>query len=564
MNFKIKKLLPVITLFLGATCLYAQEEDDEIKKEDVVVEFSFSPTLSDVFKLKNTPIATQEFPKKEVYYKINSKQVASDFVPVAKKATYIKVDKDKVAQYPNYVYGAAGIYGNGEFELKLQPKVFSKEYRFGAEISSYNAQNGIEEERVDNGQWHINTALFLAKQNKQSNWIAKVAYDRNQIHWYGLNSDITSDVYNNQDVAQTYNQINVSGELSFKRALLQNLKTGIQFFSDKYNNSEIKLNASTVVDKSNIGDLVALGIDLEYLNGSFDQSYESLDDVINYSFINMGLTPKYHYKGKSFKMDLALGLFVNLDQETSTSNFAILPNVDVSWSLVDNIMTLKGGTRAQLLQNSYASLAKENPWIAPAQIIKTTQMPLSVFLGLEGKLTKTVSYNTEASYTQLKDMPLYVHNNSITTSALAYQMGNSFSATYDDATIFSVKANLETRFLEKLTGGLTATFNSYTVDEAEEAWNLPAFVLETYTNYTHNKVNAHFGVNFMGARKDLLDLEQVDVDSFADVNLKIAYAITNKFYAHANLYNLLNNQYQTYLNYQVQGFQALGGLSYKF
>lgn len=563
MNFKIKNLVPIISLFFGATYTYAQEGDTEIKKEDVVVEFSFSPTLSNVFKLKSTPNVAQEFPKKTVTYKINTKQVASDFVPVTKKAMYVQVDENKVTQYPNYVYGAAGIYGNGEFELMLRPKKNKKGHRFGVDLSSYNAQNGIEDERVANGQWQMNAAAFLAKQNKKSNWVANVAYDRNQIHWYGLDATIPSAIYEGQDVVQIYNKVDVSGKASFKKGMVKNVAAGIQIFSDDYNNAETQLNASTLIDKSKLGDLIDLGVDFEYLSGSFDQSYLT-DDNINYSFINAGITPKYTYKSKTFKIDAGLGLYLNIDQEASETNFVLLPNLQIDWSLLENIMTLKTGLRSQLLQNSYASLAKENPWISPTQTIETTQIPVDAFLGLEGKLTKTLSYNTEISYKQVKDKVLFLHNNSVDSSTLAYQMGNSFSAVYDDVSVFSFKGSLETRFLEKLTGGLTATFNSYTLDTAEEAWNLPTFTLETYTNYTHKKVNAHFGVNFMGTRKDVIEDVQVDVDSFVDVNLKVAYAITDQFYVHVNLYNVLNNQYQTYSNYQVQGFQALGGLSYKF
>ncbi|MDO6736534.1 hypothetical protein [Wenyingzhuangia sp. 2_MG-2023] len=560
----MKKQLLIASLFLGTISMSAQEEEStEIKKEDVVVEFSFSPTLSNVFKLKSTPNPTQEFPKKKVTYKINSKEVPSDFVPVAKKAVYVSVDDDKAPNYANYVYGAAGLYGNGEFELMLRPETSRKGYRFGVDLSSYNAQKGIEDERVNNGQWNANAGVFLAKEDRNYDWIGKLNYNRNQIHWYGLDENILASIYENQEVMQLYNTVDFSGALSFNKAAVKSVTPSIQFFSDDYNSSEIKLGIGTVLDKSLFKDFIELQVDLEYLNGSFDQNYAG-DAAVNYSFINVGLTPKYEYQAKSFQLRAALGLFANIDQEASKSNFIFLPNIQTDILLLENIMTMHAGIRSELNQNSYASLVKQNPWISPTQTIKTSQTPVDVFLGLEGKLTKTVSYNTEISYQQTKDKVLFVHNNDVSGSVLAYQMGNSFRAIYDDVNVFSFKGTIESKFYEAFTGGVTGVFNSYSLDQEDEAWNLPNFTVETYANYTKGKFFGQLGLNFVGGRKDFVELEKVDVDGFVDINLKTAYKINDKLNVHVNVYNLLSNNYESYINYQVQGFQALGGLSYKF
>lgn len=565
MDFKLVKRWFLCCLAIGITQSYAQDKDEEqkIKKEDVVVEFSFNPTLSDVFKLKTTPILTEDFPKEEIKYKITSKEVPSDFVPVAKKATYVKVEDEKPRQYSNYVYGAAGMYGNGEFELQLKPAVKRSGYQYGLGITSYNAQGGIDDERVDNGQWKAEADAFLAKYNRNSNWKVDLKYQRNQIHWYGLEEGIAESIYQDLEVQQVYNQFDVFGKLSFEGGYINHITTGVKVFSDNYNSSETQIDAGTVLDSSLFADFIALGVDFQYLNGSFNQTYLT-DDSINYSFINVGITPKYSYLGEVFKLDVSLGLFANLDQEASKSNFVFLPNVLASFSLLENIMTLNTGIRSELIQNSYATLSEKNPWVSPTLQIQTTTKPVDVFVGLDGKLTKTLSYNTEVSYQQVKDMALFVNNANIGATATSYQMGNSFGVIYDDVSVVSFKGNIESSFFEKLTGGITATFNSYETDELEEAYNLPSFTLEAYTNYTYKKLNAQLGVNYIDSRKDVARANIVTVDGFVDVNARFNYAITDQFQVHANLYNLTNNQYQTYLNYQVQGIQALGGLSYKF
>lgn len=563
MNFKkSKKWMTCFAVLLGLN-LSAQQEQPEIKKEDVVVEFSFNPTLSNVFKLKSIPNPTEEFPKKTVQYQINSKEVASDFVPVAKKAVYVPIEKDQAKQYSSYVYGAYGLYGNGEFELMFRPEASRSGYQYGIDLSSYNAQNGIDDERVANGQWNAGAELFLSKQNRYSDWIARVNYQRNQTHWYGLDANVPETNYQQADVQQLYNKVDVSVEMSYQKAIVESIRPSIQLFSDAFDSSEANIQIATSFNKSLLADLIALDVDFQYLNGSFEQGYSS-PQVVNYSFINAGITPKYNYQSDYFQLSAALGLFVNLDQEASKSNFVFLPKVQIDFPLVDEIMVLHGGIRSQLNQHTYASLSKENPWISSTQNIQTTRVPVDVFVGLDGKLTKTTTYAAEVSYQQAKDYRLFVNNTVVLSNPKAYEMGNSFTALYDDLSVFSFKGSVETNFVEKVTGGLSAAFNSYQTDQQDEAWNLPSFELETYVNYTYQKFFSQLGINYIGARKDFVNAATTTVDGFLDLNLKSNYAISNRFHVHLNLYNLFNNQYQSYQNYQVQGLQAVGGLSYKF
>lgn len=49
-----------------------------------------------------------------------------------------------------------------------------------------------------------------------------------------------------------------------------------------------------------------------------------------------------------------------------------------------------------------------------------------------------------------------------------------------------------------------------------------------------------------------------------DLSLRADYRITPKFSIFALANNLTNRHYQLYLNYPVQGINAIGGLGYAF
>ncbi|NIJ44101.1 hypothetical protein FHR24_000540 [Wenyingzhuangia heitensis] len=558
----MKKQWILIALFLGAVHIYAQTKEDNIKKEDVVVEFSFNPTLTDVFKLKTVPNGQEEFAKQKIEYTINPKQVPSDFVPITKQAAYVNIDDPKPKNYRSYLYGALGLYGNGEIEVMLRPNAVNG-YTYGIDFSSYNSQNGIDNERVDNGQWKSNIDLFLAKNNKKYNWKTEANFERNRIHWYGLDAGIPEVDYQNQDVEQVYNSLTFSGIIDYKNAKVKSLSPSINFFSDGFESSEIDLNVAAVLNKSMFKDYIEATVNFEYLNGSFGQTY--LDNTnINYSFFNLGVTPSYNYQADNFQLNVALGLFVNSNTEASTSKFWILPSIQADVNLIKDIMILHGGIRSNLDQNSYESLASKNPFIAPSAVIKTTATPVDVFVGLDGKLTKTISYSTEASYKQVKNKALFVHYNSEDTVTQPFQLGNSFAVIYDDVSVFSLKGAIEMMFSKQLTGGVLATVNSYSPDVQAEAWNLPNMTIETYANYTHNKWFGQVGVNIIDGRDDLVEGQPTKLDGFLDLNVKGGYKINKRLNAHVNIYNLLDNNYQSYTNYQVQGFQLVAGLSFKF
>ena len=52
--------------------------------------------------------------------------------------------------------------------------------------------------------------------------------------------------------------------------------------------------------------------------------------------------------------------------------------------------------------------------------------------------------------------------------------------------------------------------------------------------------------------------------SFVDINLNGGYHFNNKFSTFLKLNNILNTHYQRFANFDTQGFQVLGGMSYKF
>ena len=196
---------------------------------------------------------------------------------------------------------------------------------------------------------------------------------------------------------------------------------------------------------------------------------------------------------------------------------------------------------------------------------------------MNGKLSSNISYDVKASYSNEDDKALFIRNNSKsngvnTTGLLGYEYGNSFSVVYDDIKTLSFFGELTVDVTRNLVIGANGEFNSYTVKNQAEAWNLPTVNAQLFGNYKTIKWYAGVNLFVVSERKDvtyggtypsILNGIQT-LTSYVDLNINGGYHFNDKFTAFIKMNNVLNSDYQQFSNFTVQGFQVLGGVSYKF
>ena len=107
-----------------------------------------------------------------------------------------------------------------------------------------------------------------------------------------------------------------------------------------------------------------------------------------------------------------------------------------------------------------------------------------------------------------------------------------------------------------------------------EAWNLPEFQFNGRADFMiTEKWFAGVNLFYVGERKDYqLNTDivyftapgPITLDSYSDLNANVRYKHNDRFTAFLKANNILNNGYQKWLNYPVQGFQVMVGGNYKF
>ena len=101
----------------------------------------------------------------------------------------------------------------------------------------------------------------------------------------------------------------------------------------------------------------------------------------------------------------------------------------------------------------------------------------------------------------------------------------------------------------------------------------PSWINRNYFGkYRNDQWYATANIFFVGERMDLLYTgtfpsavsETQTLDAYTDINLNGGYHFNDFVSVFIQLNNILNNDYQRFTNFNVQGFQVLGGVTYKF
>src|SRR5210317_1115289 len=183
---KIKKII-VLVITLNACVFYAQQRDKDTIDTDVVnVLKPYTPTISDAFKVRETPTLDDSVntTKKEIKYNIFSIPVASTFTPAKGKAA--SVDKEKeVKLYDNYASVGVGTYTSILGEVYLNNAI-SRTESVGGYLSYHSSDGGIEDLLLDDSFTKAKLNVNYSSNLRDLSWNIDGGFQYQKYNWYGL------------------------------------------------------------------------------------------------------------------------------------------------------------------------------------------------------------------------------------------------------------------------------------------------------------------------------------------------------------------------------------------
>ena len=577
MKIKFQYKITMLTLFLGTQISFSQKKDENIGTEVVNVVKPYTPSISDAFKVKETPNLDDEdnSKKEEIKYNIFSFPVASTFTP--SKGVASAVDKTEQERlYKNYFTLGFGTYKSAITELFVTENIGENQY-VGGMLRHQSSQGGIKNVPLDDK--FSNTGLDLVYGNKQQNyaWKTDLGYQRQGLNWYGLPEDFGStlastdlqNLINGINPKHIYQNLSLGGKISFNEGVFKEMGLKFNHFSDSYGSTENRFYAKPTFDFDIMESKIRTNILVDYVGGNFKNSVFST----KYGFVNLGLNPNYVLAKDDLSVNLGVNLFFSADNENTKNKFFIYPKIRASYKVVGDYMIAYAGAEGELKQNSYRDFTQENPFLSPTLNIAPTDTQYDIYVGLKGKLANNIAYNVRGSYLNEKNKALFKSNNySETASIENYGFGNSFQVVYDNLKTIAFFGELKANFSKNVEFGINGTFSTFNSDLEQEAWNLPQLKIGSSVDVIiTRKWFAGANVFFVGERKDQqqnLILSSIKptttLGSYFDANLNVGYKYSNRLTAFLKANNIANQAYQKWLNFPVQQFQLVLGANYKF
>lgn len=578
-----------ISLFAASLSIgvLAQETKpkQELGTEVVNVVRGYEATISDAFKINEVPTADIENTdsKKEVIYSINSFPVASTFIPEKGEAAAVeKVSRLKA--FNNYVLGGFGNYTNILGEVFLSQKIDKNSYIAGF-AKHFSSQGGINDLLLDDAFSKTEANIFYGGQLKNFGWTAELGGSYQLSNWYGLPMDdykFDRGNISGIDEKQHYKDIYVNTNLEFRNSPFTNLNIHFDHFWDDYSSVENRFSIKPKV-KTRIGYEAdaQLGVVVDYVSTEykdFESNYKS-----EYKNLNIGAEPSVVFNNEDYSLQVGLGVYYNDGKALGKSDnkFYVYPQVKASYNLVKNILVSYAGIEGGLKQNSFKEFANENPFISPDLAITPTSEKYNVYVGLRGKLDNNISFNVKGGYKNESDKATFVHSIfNLDNSLIPYGFGNSFNLEYQNVKTLNLFGEVKYEFDTNASIGVYGEWNNYDTN-GTKAWNLPKFKFGADINLDFtDQWFASMNLFYVGERYDrftaidnsgtiiLGDDHEYSkikkVDGFVDMNLKVGYRPTKNWTVFIKGNNILNDKYDRYDNFRVQGMQIMAGAMFKF
>ncbi|MCB9195552.1 MAG: TonB-dependent receptor [Flavobacteriales bacterium] len=578
----MRNLITSVFLLLGFSVATAQISNDK----EVIAEGKQNRVITKSEKAEQLPATKDtaiEIPPVKYY-------VEPAYYPVEFEAEPIEAAKLKVSEpleklYPGYVKFGVGNYTMPYLDA-YYGSMRSKTNSWGINIKHQSSLGDIND--VGTSQFSENYMDFFYKHFLPKHTLkTNLLYHRDVIHYYGYRMDDTL-------IPLTYRETDDSTRMAYNLIGFQSQLTSNSKDSSKihhqvglryhYLNNVVKLQEHNVVVNTSLNKyLKSENIEI---NGDFEIDFNALSQpalaqidtvgvvipsqgtqnntaiirfvpyVVNNKIIN-----KLHFKG---------GFGVNVDIASNKNYFYFYPEVELSYSLFNDVFIPYAGLTGGVKRNSWNNLRTDNPFLLSNTQALNTNEKINAYGGIRGAISSEWSFNVLARYQSFTNYVLYYNDN-------VYSYNNGFGIIYDTIGQTTFSGQLAYEKGEKFKFFGKAEYYLYNTKNQEFAWLMPDFKVTLSGNYDlADKIIARLNVYVIGNRKaftndSIVDVTPndagqyvIDLKPYVDANLGLEYRYNKRISAFIDFNNLTAAKYQRLYNYPVHRFNVLGGFTFKF
>lgn len=576
---KFRYIYCAVAVLFSSTIVVAQNEEEEVYNENVVVISGYQPVLQKTERINVLHRITDTANMKvDFNYKVYPHRLFSLYAPERINAARL-VGEPSAKLYKSYIKLGMGNYMSPLADLYFN-SLKNKSLNYSARVYHNSSWWSLKDY---GSNWYSNTDVDLFGKYMWKNKVlsANVFYNNDYNLYYGFTDSTLNTIYPNlnrddlekSDYSQVYNYVgaNVDFRTSNKKIedLYYQVALGIYNFSDHYASNEFcfKMNADLHYgfawfgnEKEILGmqvawDLYSNTVDTMIYPYAF-KGISSIDSIKEKEHL-LKIHPYFKFKLYGFDLDAGLNVFV------STSNKVKLqPHIILSQDFSDETLHFSIGVVGDAIRNGWQNLRIENPYVAPHTETATTYTNKYF---LEGKfaLMNNLDLGLALAYQTFTNAPVFM----IDTN---YALGNVYSPIYIDYDMLQVGFNSKYRLSENLGLAFSANYYRYFLPEKspiQEMLYKPNFDLDLGAFYSYNdKIIVSLNAILLGKMNGLnienneYVYEKMPIKYGIDLSVEYRYTKALSFFATFD--NVAFQRYFYWTNYPSQKFRVMFGLTY--
>ena len=541
----MKKILIVIVLGVTAQAGSAQ---DTSKRRTIDITSTFKPVLREPAKVNfNAAPAMVDTSKPKLIYTIPAENLLFAYQPADLKP--VSMDADSVTDwgYSNFI--KVGIGNVHQPYLKAGFSFGDGENTFVNVFADYFNSKG-DKPFQKNNLTKVG-AMLTYKTPRNLEWNAGLGFTSDDYFLYGYRPDTLS--FTKDQLKQRFQTI--EGRVSLRNivptefGLSFHPSARISVLTDNHTPKATEANTVfTMPVSKNFGRTTAFNLgataDLtNYRNNGAVKKTEN-NNIFYISPTVLLKTPNLY---------LQAGLIPSWDR----GDFHMLPNIMADITTSDQRFTLQLGLIGYYNKGSYTRFASINPWLAQPDSLKNERVN-EAYAGFKGSLGDHFSYSGKVGLQQHRNIALFI-NDSLD--------GKTFNIIYEDKlSIVQTHAEAEYRQGEKFIAKASFNWNIYNAKSEKRAWGLIPVEVSTTIRYQVFKdlfLRAELWTWDSPVYRGKNGAVLKNNPAF-DVNAGAEFRITRNFNVWLQMNNIFNNKYQRWNQYEVFGFNILGGIVYSF
>jgi hypothetical protein len=523
-----------------------REPGDTFTSKTVVITSSFKPALRNAAKVNFSAASPQpDSTLPRLQYNVPSQNLFFSYDPATLKPLALAADTS--FRWANSHFIKAGF---GNYSTPYLQAGFS----FGDgthSVVNVHARHTSSKGSLPFQQFSKTGAdvIGIFKPNDKIEWSGKVFFDNNVQYQYGFQP--SSLVFTKDSLRQRFTTVGATVGLRNR----QENEYGFNYspnltysrFVDNKNGTENNLVVNAPFSKS-FGDKFAfnLGVTADITGYQSDSVASSISNNLYY------LTPAVQYKTAGLK--LVAGFIPSWDN----SAFHLLPNFTAEAKISDEKFILQAGWTGYYNKTTYQSLAAFNPWLQQPRFLANTRM-MEQYAGFKGSAGNHITYNARVSYLKFKNQPLFVNDSLSGKSFFIVNESDMNALRFHSEIGYSVQEKFS------LLGGVTYTQYSNLTDNLK-AWGLTPFEINGSLRWEVLKdVMVKSDIYFWdGAQYRNNSKQNQKLGAAVDLNAGIEFGVMPRLNLWVQFNNMLNNKYQRWNQYEVLGFNVVGGIVYSF